>query len=133
MSAASAPEPAAVCDVSDENPAMRPVKALAEGVRAARQPVAPHNPMLQIEKAFPRVSCLARCLWPARDAFMESFFLNTYGSPLLQAMVGLGPQLRPGSGRFELRPRPRGTQNRVRADSKPGSKAGGIRRRCSGG
>jgi hypothetical protein len=28
----------------------------------------------------------------ARDTFTEMLFLNTYGSPLLQALVGLGPQ-----------------------------------------
>ena len=36
---------------SDQNPFMRPVKALAERVRANRKPVSPDNPLLAMEKA----------------------------------------------------------------------------------
>ena len=36
---------------SDQNPFMQPVKALANSVRATRQPVSPDNPLLAIEQA----------------------------------------------------------------------------------
>ncbi|HKN26684.1 MAG TPA: DUF3141 domain-containing protein [Roseiarcus sp.] len=76
---------------SDENPFMRPIKPLAEMVRANRTPVSNDNPLLAIEKA--ASSWITTCLESAgeiRDSMTEAFFLNTYGSPLLQAMVGLG-------------------------------------------
>jgi hypothetical protein len=78
---------------SDRNPIMQPVKALAESVRAARKPVSADNPLLAIEHATSRwiTSCL-EAYGEFRDRMTETIFLNTYGSPLLQAMVGLGAQ-----------------------------------------
>ncbi|MBL6618230.1 MAG: DUF3141 domain-containing protein [Reyranella sp.] len=76
---------------SDRNPAMAPVKALAEQARADRKPVAPDNPLLTLEKV---ASTWITTCWEsyrmARDAMTEATFLGTYGSPMLQAMVGLG-------------------------------------------
>ncbi len=112
---------------SDKNPAMRPVEALAEGVRAARRPIAPDNPLLQIEKAVSAgiASWLDAC-GQARDAFTESFFLNTYGSPLLQAMVGLGPQVLLGHRRIERDLAREATESRLRAELETRFEAGGI-------
>ena len=78
---------------SDRNPMMQPVKALAELVRAARKPVSEDNPLLAMERATSSwiTLCLETC-GQFRDAMTEAVFLNTYGSPLLQAMVGLGAQ-----------------------------------------
>ena len=76
---------------SDQNPFMKAVKPLTEAVRANRTPVSPDNPLLAMEKA--ASSWITTCLesWGAmRDGMTEAFFLNAYGSPLLQAMVGLG-------------------------------------------
>ena len=76
---------------SDQNPMMQPVKALAESVRAARQPVSADNPLLTMEQA--ASSWITTCLQnygEVRDAMTEAMFLNTYGSPWLQALVGLG-------------------------------------------
>ena len=78
---------------SDRNPLMQPVKALADAVRAARQPVSADNPLLAMERA--TSSWITSCLetfGEFRDAMTEAVFLNTYGSPLLQALVGLGAQ-----------------------------------------
>ena len=76
---------------SDRNPAMAPVKALAESVRADRKPVSADNPLLTMEKV---ASTWITTCWEnyrvARDAMTEAAFLATYGSPILQAMVGLG-------------------------------------------
>jgi pimeloyl-ACP methyl ester carboxylesterase len=75
---------------SDQNPLMQPVKALAETVRAARQPVSADNALLEIERAASDwiTTCL-RNYGELRDTMTEMMFLNTYGSPLLQALVGL--------------------------------------------
>jgi len=82
--------------LSDQNPFMQPVKAAAESVRAARQPVAPDNPLLAAEKL--ASSWITTCLdayGEFRDTMSEMMFLSTYGSPVLQALVGLGMQQGP--------------------------------------
>ena len=76
---------------SDRNPLMQPVKAMAEAVRTARQPVSRDNPFLAMERA--TSSWITTCLQSfgeLRDAMTETVFLNTYGSPLVQAFAGLG-------------------------------------------
>ncbi len=87
---------------SDQNPLMQPIKVMADAVRGARQPVASDNPLLAAEKAMS--SWISTCLEAygnARDTMTEALFLNTYGSPLLQAMVGLGPQVPPARQHIE--------------------------------
>jgi len=77
--------------VSDFNPAMRPIAALAEAVRENRQPVAPDNPFLAaerrmsdgIEKALDEYRRV-------RDLGQERMFKAIYGSPLAEALTGLG-------------------------------------------
>ena len=87
---------------SDRNPMMQPVKALAQSVRETRQPVAADNPLLAIEKV---TSTWITTWWEsyqqARDAMTEAMFLGVYGSPLLQAMVGLGTQHAPTERRID--------------------------------
>ncbi len=77
---------------SDRNPAMRPVKELAAAVRADRKSVAPNNPLLVWEQI---ASTWISTCWEnyrlTRDAMTEASFLTTYGSPVLQSLVGLGP------------------------------------------
>jgi pimeloyl-ACP methyl ester carboxylesterase len=76
---------------SDRNPFMKAIKPVAETVRANRKPVSADNPMLGMEKA--ASSWITTCLesWgEVRDSMTEAVFLNTYGSPFLQAMIGLG-------------------------------------------
>jgi Protein of unknown function (DUF3141) len=75
---------------SDRNPFMAPLKALAEPVRTSRQPVSADNPLLAMEHA--ASSWITTCLQSfgeVRDSLTEAVFLNTYGSPWLQALVGL--------------------------------------------
>lgn len=75
---------------SDENPFMRPIEGLAEAVRANRQPVSENNPFLAFERmASDMISTVLKSWGAARDTFEENLFLSTYGSPWLQAMVGL--------------------------------------------
>jgi hypothetical protein len=75
---------------ADENPLMRPVGDWAEAVRGNRRPVSPDNPFLAFERAMSDTITSGLEMWgKARDAATEAFFFNTYGSPLVQAMVGL--------------------------------------------
>ena len=72
---------------------MRAVKPLAELVRANRKPVKGDNPLLAMEKlASSWITTWLQNWGDVRDSMTEALFLNTYGSPLLQAMVGLGAQ-----------------------------------------
>jgi hypothetical protein len=102
---------------SDKNPAMQPVKALAEQARAHRKPVSSDNPFLQMERAASEqiASWLDLC-GRTRDAWMESYFLNTYGSPVLQAAVGLGPQVPLTPRRVERDLAREATEARLRAE-----------------
>ena len=75
---------------SDENPFMQFVAGMAEQAKAATTPVAPDNPLAQVERAM--ASWISTSLAKAgedRDKFTEKLFLATYGSPLLHALVGL--------------------------------------------
>ncbi len=78
---------------SDRNPMMRPVKEMAEAARASRKEVAADNPWLGMEKAMSAwITMGLEAYGNTRDTMTEAMFLSTYGSPLLQAMVGLGRQ-----------------------------------------
>jgi hypothetical protein len=76
--------------LSDQNPWIKPVAGLAGQVRANRRPVGPDNPFLAMQEAASRqiVEALDRYR-DVRDWFSENIFLSVYGSPLLQAAVGL--------------------------------------------
>jgi Protein of unknown function (DUF3141) len=78
---------------SDQNPAMQSVQAMAESVRAARRPVSEDNPLLAIEQTMSSwVTTWLGTFGELRDSMTEMMFLNTYGSPVLQALVGLAPR-----------------------------------------
>jgi len=75
---------------SDENPLMLPVKAMAAEARLSRKPVSPDNPFLVVEKAASDwIETSLQSLGEIRDMMTEATFLNTYGSPFVQAAVGL--------------------------------------------
>ncbi len=76
---------------SDQNPLMAQIKELAQAVRNARQPVDADNPFLAMERSLSSWIASSWDMWgQMRDSLTESMFLNAYGSPLVQAMVGLG-------------------------------------------
>jgi len=78
---------------SDKNPMMRPIAGLAAAARDNRAKVSPDNPFLALETAFSSwVGAALENYGNLRDAWIEMAFLNAYGSPLLQAMVGLGQE-----------------------------------------
>jgi pimeloyl-ACP methyl ester carboxylesterase len=82
--------------LSDQNPMMSPIKALAEAVRSTRHPVSADNPLLAVEKAASSwITMWLQTCGEMRDAIMEMVFLNTYGSPWLRSLAGFGTQQGP--------------------------------------
>ncbi|MBS7812230.1 DUF3141 domain-containing protein [Roseococcus pinisoli] len=77
---------------SSLNPFLTAVPGLAGLARRHRQPVGPDNPLLAMERMMSQaVAGSLEAFGKARDAMAESLFLGIYGSPLLQAVVGLDP------------------------------------------
>ena len=75
---------------SQRNPLMQQVAQLAEQVREQRQPVAPDNPLLQWQQTMSQAIIAALDGYrDLRDSSIEQIFLALYGSPVLQAMLGL--------------------------------------------
>ena len=87
---------------SDRNPLMRQIAELAEQVRGRRQPTSADNPLLDLQAMVSEGMIAVLDGWrDLRDRSMEQIFLALYGSPLLQALVGLrasdeNPRRRPG-------------------------------------
>ena len=113
---------------STRNPLMQQVAQLAEQVRQQRQPVSPDNPLLQWQaKISDGIISALNNYRDMRDKSLEQIFLATYGSPLLQAMVGLkasdeSPRKRPGGEPERLA----FIQQRI-AELKAGIADGGVR------
>jgi pimeloyl-ACP methyl ester carboxylesterase len=77
---------------SDVNPLMAPIADLAVDVADERRPVAADNPFLALEQAFSRQIVAGLDAWrDGMEALSEATFLSVYGSPLLQASVGIDP------------------------------------------
>ena len=77
---------------SDQNPAMRLVAETAEQIRKDRRPAPDGNVFSTAEQALAKTIGSTLTAWgQARDAMTEQFFHLTFGSPLLQALVGIDP------------------------------------------
>ena len=77
---------------SDQNPFMAPVARLAEQVRANRKNVDKDNLFLVAQENMSKRIEGALDSWrEASEAWAERMFLGIYGSPTLQAAVGLDP------------------------------------------
>jgi len=75
---------------SSKNPLLNQIPALAEKVRAERRPVGKDNVFLQMQEAWSKQIVTALDNYrDVRDQATENIFLGVYGSPLLQALVGL--------------------------------------------
>ncbi|MCX8102159.1 MAG: DUF3141 domain-containing protein [Geminicoccaceae bacterium] len=95
---------------SDRNPFLAPIGPLAEQVRAQRDPaLARDNPFRQLERTTSEQIVAALDAWrDLRDQLQETTFFAIYGSPLVQALLGLRasdepPRYRPGRQPEELR------------------------------
>jgi len=75
---------------SDRNPLMQQVAELAKQVREQRQPVSADNPLLEWQGMVSDQVVAALNGWrDMQEGIAEKTFLAIYGSPVLQAMVGV--------------------------------------------
>lgn len=75
---------------SDRNPWMHPVQRIAAEVHAGRLPVGADNPFLAIQtQASGRISAALAAWRESCDQVSEQIFFGIYGSPWVQASVGL--------------------------------------------
>jgi hypothetical protein len=84
---------------SQSNPFMAPIEAMAGWVRDNRVPVAADNPFVAMQESASRLIVATLDGWrDLRDSLSEWTFLSVYGSPALQAAVGVDP-----AGTYPLR------------------------------
>lgn len=77
---------------SNANPMMASVATLAEKIRGDRRPAAADNPFVALQENASRQIVAALDAWrDASEAFVEQVFMTIYGSPTLQAAVGVDP------------------------------------------
>ena len=77
---------------SNANPMMAPVAGMAEEVRKNRQPSSADNPFIALQEiASDQIVATLDAWREFSEAFAERTFLNVYGSPMLQAAVGIDP------------------------------------------
>ena len=77
---------------SNANPIMAPLAAMAEQVRSNRKPAAPDNPFNAVQEIASRQIVAAFDAWRNfSETLAERTFLAMYGSPALQAAVGIDP------------------------------------------
>jgi hypothetical protein len=75
-----------------DNVAMRAVAEAADNVREHRKPAANDNPFLGFQETVSKNIVDVLDKWrDAQEALSESLFLSIYGSPALQAAVGIKP------------------------------------------
>jgi len=79
-----------------EGPLMKKVAADAETIRENRKPATTTNPFLKAQETVSKSIINALDKWrDAQEALSESMFLAIYGSPALQAAVGIDPNVNP--------------------------------------
>ena len=75
---------------ADNNPWMKGLRPLAAGVSAARRPVAADNPLLALQKQVSdQITTALDSYREARDPLEEQMFFGFYGSPFVQALLGI--------------------------------------------
>ena len=85
---------------SSRNPFMAMVKSLAERASEDRKQVSEDNPFIAFQEQFSRQIVNALDSWrDSQEALSEATFLAVYGSPALQAAVGIDPQSVPSRRR----------------------------------
>jgi hypothetical protein len=72
------------------NPLVAPVRRMAEWVSENRRPAAPDNPFFVMQKGMSDGIIAALDAWrDVRDAWSENMFFAIYGSPAIQAALGI--------------------------------------------
>jgi hypothetical protein len=112
---------------SSRNPTSAAISRMADGARQDRRPASADNPLLVMEGMMSSaMTGWLDAIGKARDAMVENIFLTTYGSPFLQAMVGLGGS-EAHSGTREARDLAReAAAHRATADLERGMEHGGL-------
>ena len=112
--------------ISDENPLMLPISAAAEAVRQTRRPAAADNLFLAWQEGVSKAVIESLDRWrDFRDAWCERMFFAIYGSPLLQAAVGLSDE--PARRKHVIEPRQAALIERLVANLKARMTEGGLR------
>jgi hypothetical protein len=112
---------------SSKNPFMAMVKSLAERVSEDRKQVSTDNPFVAFQEQFSKQIVNALDSWrDSQEALSEATFLAVYGSPALQAAVGIDPQSAP-SRRQEMSAAHRQMLDRRIAELKSKISEGGVR------
>ena len=113
---------------SDQNPAMTPVAALAGQVRENRKSAAADNPFVVMQENFSNQIVTALDAWrEASETLSERMFLAIYGSPTLQAAVGIDPAATSRLRKAAKNPLHRELLQKRIAELKSRIPAGGIR------
>ncbi|MBR1267099.1 DUF3141 domain-containing protein [Bradyrhizobium sp. AUGA SZCCT0222] len=77
---------------SDKNPLMAPVTTMADRAREHRKPVSAENPFMAIQENISNQIVANLDAWrDMAESWAEHSFLSIYGSPVLQAAVGIDP------------------------------------------
>jgi Protein of unknown function (DUF3141) len=112
---------------SGEGPLLKKVADQAETVREHRKPVTETNPFLKAQETVSKSIVTALDKWrDAQEAMSESMFLAIYGSPALQAAVGIDPKADP-SPRPEMSAEHRKLLDARIAELKSNIPKGGLR------
>jgi pimeloyl-ACP methyl ester carboxylesterase len=86
--------------LSSQNPLMGAVKTAAEGIEDNRKPVSKDNPFLAFQEQISKQIVHALDSWrDAQESLSETLFLNLYGSPAVQAALGIDPNSEPSRRR----------------------------------
>jgi hypothetical protein len=92
---------------SSKNPWMKPIENAADKAREARKTVTKDNPFLAFQERMSKQIVNSLDQWrDSQEALSEAMFLGIYGSPALQAAVGVDPQSTPSRKR-EMDPKHR--------------------------
>ena len=112
---------------SSQNPFMKAVENAADKAREERKPVAADNPFLAFQERMSKQIVSSLDQWrDSQEALSEAMFLAVYGSPALQAAVGVDPQSAP-SRRREMDPKHRELLQARVAEIKSKIGTGGLR------
>ncbi len=113
---------------SNANPIMASVASLAEQVRNVRKPAAADNPFLALQENASRQIVATLDAWrDATEAFAEQMFFSVYGSPTLQAAVGVDPRAKQPPRRAAKSPLHRELIEKRIAELKAHIPIGGLR------
>jgi hypothetical protein len=113
--------------LSSQNPFMRAVENAADKAREERKPVAKDNPFLTFQESISKQIVSSLDQWrDSQEKLSEAMFLAVYGSPALQAAVGVDPESTP-SRRREMDARHRELLQARIAELKSKIGSGGMR------